>query len=126
MRLVVAVVGGFAAWWIVATIANFAVRALIPGYSEVERAMTFTLEMQVARLVSGALASLVAGWVSARIGRGDHRAVWALVVILLALFVPVHYGLWDRFPIWYHLVFLASLVVATLVGAALVRRRGTP
>ena len=125
MRSVAAVLGGFVAWWVVATVANFAVRALIAGYSDVERAMTFTLGMQVARLVSGALASFVAGWAAARIARGDRRAVWALVVALLALFIPVHYGLWDRFPVWYHLIFLASLVVATLAGATLVRRDNT-
>ena len=125
MRLVAAVLGGFVAWWVVATIANFAVRALIPGYSDVESALTFTLGMQVARLVCGALASLVAGWVAARIARGDRRAAWALVIALLALFIPVHYGLWDRFPVWYHLIFLASLVVATIAGAALVRRDST-
>jgi len=125
MRTVAAVLGGFVAWWVVATVANFVVRALIPGYSDVERAMTFTLNMQVARLVSGALASLVAGWVAARIARGDRRAGWWLVVALLAMFIPVHYGLWDRFPAWYHLIFLASLVVATLAGATLVRRDNT-
>ena len=122
MRSIAAVVGGFVAWWVVATVGNFAVRALIPGYADVERALNFTLDMQVARLVTGALASLVAGWVAARIARGSGRAVWALVIALLALFIPVHYGMWDRFPPWYHLIFLASLVVATLAGAALVRR----
>ena len=124
MRSIAAVVGGLVAWWVVATVADFAVRALIPGYADVEHAMTytFTLNMQVARLVSGALASFVAGWVAARIARGDRRAGWWLVIALLALFIPVHCGLWDRFPLWYHLIFLASLVGATLAGAALVRR----
>src|SRR5215510_4286583 len=111
MRLIAAVVGGFVVWWVVATIANFALRALMPGYADVERAMTFTLGMQVGRLAVGALASLVAGWVAARIARDGRRAVWALVILLLVFFIPVHYGLWDRFPWWYHLVFLASLVV---------------
>jgi len=48
------------------------------------------------------------------------------VIVLVALFIPVHYGLWDRFPIWYHLVFFASLIALTPAGAALARRRGTP
>jgi len=39
--------------------------------------------------------------------------------VLLVLFIPVHYSLWERFPTWYHVVFLASLVVVTLVGAVL-------
>jgi integral membrane sensor domain MASE1 len=41
----------------------------------------------------------------------------AAVVVLLALFVPVHDQLWPRFPAWYHVVFLASLVVFTPLGA---------
>lgn len=126
MRRVAAVVGGFVAWWLVATLANFAVRALIPAYSDGERTMTFTLAMQVARLMSGALASLVAGAITARVSRGERRAVWALVIILVAFFIPAHYGLWDRFPLWYHVVFFASLIVLTPAGAALIRRRGTP
>jgi hypothetical protein len=42
-----------------------------------------------------------------------------LAALLLLLFLPVHYGLWDRFPLWYHVLFLASLVPLTLLGASL-------
>jgi hypothetical protein len=41
--------------------------------------------------------------------------VWA--ALLLAMFAPVHYNLWSRFPVWYQLFFLASLVVFTVLGA---------
>jgi hypothetical protein len=36
---------------------------------------------------------------------------------LLALFIPNHYLLWDKFPVWYHLTFLVSLLPLTLLGA---------
>ena len=29
-------------------------------------------------------------------------------VILLVAFIPVHIGLWDKFPVWYHLTFLLA------------------
>jgi hypothetical protein len=45
-----------------------------------------------------------------------------LAAVFVLAFLPVHYGLWTRFPLWYHLVFFASLVVATPVGAWLVPR----
>jgi len=35
----------------------------------------------------------------------------------LAAFLPVHYSLWNRFPIWYHLVFLISIIPLVLLGA---------
>jgi hypothetical protein len=41
----------------------------------------------------------------------------ALVGLLLLLFLPTHYLLWQRFPVWYHLVFLGSLIVIPLLGA---------
>lgn len=120
MRTVAAVIGGVIAWIVVATIGNFALRALLPGYAGVEEAMTFTAGMQAARLLVGAIASFGAGWAAARIAGMFGRAAWALTIVLVVLFVPVHYGLWDRFPLWYHLAFFASLVVATPAGAALV------
>ena len=122
MRWIAAVVGGFVAWWVVAQLGDFALRALLPGYADLEQAMLFTLGMQAGRLIVGALASLVAGWISALIARSG-RAAWALALALVLLFIPVHYQLWDRFPVWYHLVFIASLIVLTPTGAALVRRR---
>jgi hypothetical protein len=38
---------------------------------------------------------------------------------LLFFFLPVHYSLWDKFPVWYHLFFLVTLAPAVLLGSAL-------
>ena len=52
------------------------------------------------------------------------------VRLLVVAFIPVHYELWDRFAVWYHLVFLASLVAAIIFGAMCysyyARRTGEP
>ncbi len=112
-----AVVGGFVAWTVVATLLNLGLRFGWPAYAAVEKAMTFTLAMQLARLAIGALASLAAGFTTARIGRRKPLATWVLVILLLALFIPIHYQLWERFPAWYHFVFIASLPLFTLLGA---------
>ena len=117
MRLIGAIAGGLAAWIVVATLLNFALRYTWPAYASVERAMAFSGAMLAARLVIGVVASLAAGFVSAWLSRRKATAAWSLVVLLLAVFVPVHYQLWQRFPGWYHIVFLVSLVVFTLIGA---------
>jgi uncharacterized protein (DUF983 family) len=40
---------------------------------------------------------------------------------LLLVFIPVHYSIWSHFPIWYHLTFLISLPVLSIVGGKFAR-----
>jgi uncharacterized membrane protein YoaK (UPF0700 family) len=105
------------AWVVVATVGNLILRVAWPAYAAVEAAMSFTLAMLLARLALGALSSLCAGFVAARITRRNGTSVKVLAVLLLAVFVPVHYALWDRFPVWYHVAFLLSLLVLPVLGA---------
>jgi hypothetical protein len=120
-RAIVGVVAGLIAWILIATIGNLGMRMAWPGYSEVEAAMRFTDAMMVARLFLGALSSLGAGFVVAWITYRNGRAVWTLVALLLIVFVPTHYRLWEEFPVWYHAVFLVSLVVVPRLGGILAR-----
>jgi hypothetical protein len=117
MRAAGAVLGGLVAWTVVATLLNLALRLGWPAYAAVEKAMEFSLDMMIARLVIGALSSVAAGFFAAWISRRKAIATWVLVVVLLAIFIPVHYALWQRFPAWYHVFFILSLVVFTLLGA---------
>ena len=118
MRKVASVFVGIVVWFCIATAFNSALRIAWPDYAAAEKTMAFTLGMQVARLLLGAFASICAGFAAEVVARGSATPVRALAVLLLLLFIPVHYGLWDKFPIWYHFVFLASLVPVTLLGAA--------
>ena len=121
-RGIAGVAGGLVAWMVVATLGNLALRFAWPGYGDAEKEMMFTLGMLIARLFLGALSSLCAGLTVAWIAKRDGRVVAILAGVLFALFVPVHYQLWGRFPVWYHIVFLTSLIVMTLFGAAMLRR----
>jgi len=122
IRGLAAVVAGLVAWSIVAVVVNLAFRAAWPGYAEVEPSMRFTLAMMFARLGLGALSSVCGGIVAARVAKGSELPVRTLGIVLVAMFVPIHYGLWDRFPVWYHLTFLFSLLPLTVVGASLAPR----
>ena len=53
------------------------------------------------------------------IANGRRTAAIALGILLLVLFIPNHYLLWEKFPVWYHLTFLVSLFPLTLLGATL-------
>ena len=117
LRAIGGIAGGLFAWVLVATIGNRVLRATWPGYAAVEVALNFTLAMLLLRLLLGSLSSLCAGFFAAWIAKGNRVAVTVLAGLLLVAFIPVHYTLWERFPVWYHLTFLLSLVAVTVLGA---------
>lgn len=120
-RTLLAVVAGLLAWLAVATLVGLCLR-LWPAYVAAAPQYDFTLEMLWARLAIGAVSTLAAGWVAAAVDGRGRRAVWAVGVALLVLFLPEHYQLRHRFPLWYHLVFLVSLVPLTWIGGTMRRR----
>ena len=121
-RAILGVVAGLLVWLAIVAVAGVVMRGAWADYAAVADAMTFTLPMMVARLSIGALATVAAGWVAGLIARGAAIARLAPGVILLLLFIPQHYLLWDKFPIWYHLTFLGSLVPLTWLGGKLASR----
>jgi len=106
-------------WFFVATLLNLALRAWWPHYHEAELAFNFTSAMKLARLLLGAISSLGAGFVAAWIGKSWMGSATLTGIALLCLFIPGHYRIWDKFPVWYHLTFLVSLLPLTLLGATL-------
>jgi hypothetical protein len=125
IRLIGAIVGGFVAWFVVATIGNLAFRQVWPGYAAVEVSMMFSVSMMLGRILLGVVSSLCGGAVAAWIAKGDSRAPMGLGILLTLMFIPVHYTLWDRFPVWYHVLFLATLLPVTLLGSRLIARART-
>src|SRR4029453_12607640 len=106
-RTVSSIVAGLVGWVVVVTLLNFGLRLAIPGYHAAEPGMTFTLAMMIGRLTIGALGSVSAGALVRGKAPARPWAPWIAGLILLALFVPEHIRLWSRFPVWYHLTFLA-------------------
>ena len=123
IKIVLAVLLGLVVWFVVATVANLLLRALLTGYAEAERAVQFTLPMLFGRLLVGAVSSVVAGLACASVVRDLPAAAKVLAIALVLLFIPVHYSLWAQFPLWYHAAFLLSLAPLVIVGAWLVQRR---
>jgi hypothetical protein len=112
---ILGVVAGLAVWMIVVSVAGLVLRAAWPEYVSAAGTMTFTVSMKVARLSIGALATLASGWVAVLIARSTAAAL-VTGTLLLVVFIPVHIMLWDKFPVWYHMTFLLSLVPLTYVG----------
>jgi hypothetical protein len=121
LRTVMAIAAGLTVWFVVVLLASPIVRALWPDYVRVATEMNFTLAMKLVRLAIGAVATLAAGWTTTRIARGSALAI-VTGAVLLVLFIPEHISLWNKFPLWYHLTFLLSLVPLCALGGRLSRR----
>jgi hypothetical protein len=121
-RAILGVVAGLVAFAAVAAVAGIIMRGAWPDYARVADAMIFTLPMMFARLSIGAAATIVAGWVTAVIAGRSTLVRFAPGLLLLLVFIPQHIMLWQKFPVWYHLTFLLSLVPLTYLGGMGVRR----
>ena len=126
VRSILAVISGIVTWMIVATLINFLIRALLPGYVAAEPTLHFTLAMMLARLALAVVTSIVAGFVTAAVARGRMLAVYICAALILLFFLPIHYKLWSILPVWYHAFFLLTLAPLILLGALIQRRRGQP
>ena len=122
-RSVLAVIVGLVIWVVVVSLLNRGLRIGLTGYAAAEPTMTFTFGMKMARLIIGALSSLAAGAVAVTMARAKTTVPWVLGGIMLVAFIPEHIRLWNRFPVWYHLVFLVTLVPLVALGGALTHRR---
>jgi hypothetical protein len=112
---------GVVAWGVLVTVLNLGLRHGWSDYAAVEKAMAFTLPMMIARLSESGVSSLVSGAVASTISRERFKAALGAGVILLALFAPFHASIWTKFPIWYHLIFLISLPVLSVIGGRFAR-----
>jgi hypothetical protein len=114
-RAAFSAIAGFLVWMIVVTASGFVLRGAWPAYAAVADA----LPMMIVRLAIGAVATLTAGWAAGMISRRSTIATLLPGVLLLIAFIPQHISLWEKFPIWYHLTFLLSLVPLTFAGGKL-------
>jgi hypothetical protein len=120
-KRILGVVAGLAVWVAVVTVAGVIMRGAWREYASVADAMTFTLPMMMARLSIGVVATLAAGALAAYVARSTLSAL-TTGLVLLVLFIPQHIMLWTKFPVWYHLTFLLSLVPLTYLGGQIASR----
>jgi hypothetical protein len=119
IKPILGVVAGLTVWLVLASVAGLILRAAWPEYAQVATAMTFTLSMKIARLAIGALATVAAGVVTRAVAQSTAAGL-VVGAMLLVIFIPEHVALWNKFPVWYHLTFLLSLVPLSYFGGRIV------
>ena len=120
-RAALAFAVGLVVWLLLISLLDRALRVALAGYAAAEPTMSFTLGMLVSRLVIAALTSLIAGAIAAWIAPASAPVPVLLGLTLLVAVLPVHLRLWSQFPLWYHVVFLGTLVPLIVLGSRLLR-----
>jgi len=121
-RSILACLAGLLTWLIAVTVINRLLRLTVPNYTVAEHTLQFTLTMKWARLLMAIVTSLTAGAVTRWVAPASRLPAWIVGSIVLAMFIPVHISIWNRFPVWYHLTFLLTILPAVLAGAILATR----
>src|SRR6202161_1969636 len=122
-RAILACLAGLLTWIVVVTVINRVLRLSLPNYTAAEKTLQFTLGMKWARLLMAVMTSVVAGAVIGWISRSSRWAPLIVGSVVLAMFLPMHIAIWSKFPVWYHLTFLLTIIPAVFVGALLPPRR---
>ena len=122
-RPILAFAVGLVVWVLLISVLNRALRIFLPGYAVAEPIMSFTPGMLTARLLIAALTSLIAGAVVAWIAPSSPRVPVLVGATLLLIFIPDHVRLFSLFPLWYHLLFLVTLIPLVMLGARLTPTR---
>jgi hypothetical protein len=125
--MIVRAIGGLLAgalvWKAIVALFTLVGNLVWPAYAAVEVQRVFTLEMFASRLLVGALANVAFGAVAAWVAGSEQRAFWFALAAWMIFSVVDHTLVWDQFPLWYHLLYLACIVPVAMLGARLVRQR---
>jgi hypothetical protein len=119
MRLIYAIVAGYAAWSVLWLAGNALLFGKAAEHLEQGEPYTATGPL-LAVLVLSVVCSIVAGVLAARIGGAKAKAAVLITgIALLVTGIGVQTGSWSLLPLWYHLVFLALLLPVVWIGGRL-------
>lgn len=117
-RSILAVIAGSITWMVTALGMDAILMSLFPHWYASGRVESVPL-----LLFSGFYSlffSVLGGYVTALIaGRSEMKHVFILGVLQLLMGIMATIKFWDTAPVWYHLMFLALLIPANLLGGQL-------
>jgi archaellum biogenesis protein FlaJ (TadC family) len=120
LRRIGAILAGLVAFGAVVLLAVVTAREAWPDYAEAEPTRAYSLVMLLTRLTVGFVATLVAGLAATKVDQGSRRSPLIFGIILLMISVVWHVGIWEQYPIWYHLGWFACILPFSVIGRRLV------
>src|SRR5258708_3783705 len=111
-----AVLAGAVFWIGIVMCLRLLVRLIWPEYAAAEGVFAFTLPMRLSRLTVGAVAMVIASLVTGMLSQRPDVTTIVLGSIVFLGAVPDHIVVWNKYPVWYHFTFFASLLPLSFLG----------
>lgn len=123
LRLILGVVAGVVGWLVVVIALSLLLRGVAPDISTALNVHATTTAL-AGRLAISFLGSLLGGLAAALASGERSRAPMIAGVLLLLCWGYYHVTMiWHQFPLWYHLTFLVSLPLLSVLGGRFARAR---
>ena len=119
-RLVLGVIAGVTLWSLLWIAGTAAAQAAFPDVLDPTRRLDHVGAL-LGYIAYSVVLSILSGYAAAAAASGARamRTASIVAVILLGLGIFFEVSYWEMLPVWYHLVFLALLVPATVYGGKL-------
>ena len=119
LKIILGVIIGFVIWSILWVGSAALMAALIPDYAEAMESMKFDSMWLIIAIVRSVIFSILSGFIAVLISKEFSKTTLGLGVLLLLFGIFVQVSVWNVFPVWYHLIFLALLIPMTVFGGKL-------
>ena len=118
-RIILGVIVGFVVWSILWVGSAAIMSAASADYAQAMADMKFSNFWLIVAIVRSVVFSVVSGYLAVQLSKEVSKTTLGLGVFLLLFGIFVQVNVWNVFPVWYHLVFLALLIPMTIVGGKL-------
>lgn len=130
LRIILGVIAGFFAWVIVWVGIEKILSAILPEWygapqlafqNAIENGGQFTAETRLllSHIVIASVVAFISGFLAALVAGENKRAPLILGFLLLAVGLLKVVMSWPYVPIWYHVIFTATLLPMTIIGGRL-------
>jgi len=124
-RATLAIVMGVVIWGLLWNLGTRVAQATFPDLLGSGQPITHT-GILFGYIAYGGLLSVMAGYIVGRASGGrTMTVVWVFAVVQLSIGVVAEASYWGLMPAWYHLIFLALVVPATVAGGMSTRSVAT-
>ena len=119
LRVILGVIAGFVVWTLVRLAGNDIFIALAPSFAPSRDFSVIPTSFLIFLFVLSCFCSIAAGLSAVFISREKFLTVSLLAGLLLLVGIAFQAIAWNLLPLWYHALFLISLVPMTFLGAKL-------
>lgn len=119
VKIILGVIVGFIVWSILWVGSAAIMSAVSADYAEAMITMKFSNMWLIVAIVRSVIFSILSGLLAVLISKEFSKTTIGLGVLLLLFGIFVQVSVWNVFPVWYHLVFLALLIPMTILGGKL-------